>query len=125
MGKKLSGRGCRNKGLGFERDIANKLRCIFPKAKRHLESQFVEAKGYDLDNTDAYGFDFRIQCKRKAKYSNPNKIEEVKIEGNEIPVLITKADFKKEIVCFYLDDLLKILNAARLKTGATPGVGEK
>jgi hypothetical protein len=97
----------RTKGHGYEREICDKLRSVFPKAKRHLEFQVEEAEGYDLDNTGPY----RIQCKRHKNYVPVNTIEEVKAKG--IPVLITKADRKKDVVCMYLNDWINILS--RLK----------
>lgn len=96
----------RRKGLAYENDVAAKLRQAgFPEAKRHLEYQSQEAKGYDLDNTGA----LRIQCKRYKQYVPLSKIEEVKCSGTEIPILVTKANNKRDIAALYLDDFLNIL----------------
>jgi len=99
MGGKLS----RNKGHGYERDIAKRLRNLFPKARRQLEYHTEDAKGIDLQNTG----NLRIQCKRYKDYCPISKIEEVR--GNGIAVLITKGDHKRDVACLYLDDFINIL----------------
>lgn len=93
----------RNKGLSFERAIANELKCIFPDCKRHLEFQFQTALGFDLDNTGA----LKIQCKKFKKYAPISCLKEVKAIG--IPVLITAGDREKPVACLYLDDFIRIL----------------
>jgi|GEM_PF-2594815 len=96
----------RSKGLNFERYIANELKEFYPNARRHLEYHMDDCKGYDLDNTGH----FKIQCKRNKKYCSVNKIEEVQVQSDdEIPMLITKGDHKKPVVCLYLEDFKKIL----------------
>jgi len=106
--KQQQGRYVRNKGLNFERTIANKLKHIFPKAKRHLETQASEAeKGIDLDCTDPLG----IQCKAYKNYAPITKLEEVKYG---VPVLITKGDRKKPVAVMYLDDWIKLLEGKLL-----------
>lgn len=106
--KSQQGRYVRNKGHNFERDVANRLKQVFPKAKRHLESQADEAaKGIDLSNVGPFG----IQCKAYANYAPINKIEEVN-EG--IPVLITKGNNKTTVVCMYFDDWLELLKGKTL-----------
>jgi hypothetical protein len=102
----MSGLRSRRKGHNFEREIAKRLRSIFPEAKRHLEYQGQEAAGYDLDNTGM----LRIQCKRNKQYAPITKIEEVKEDG--VPVLITKGDGKREVVCMYLDDWIDLVRLA-------------
>jgi hypothetical protein len=95
----------RNKGHSFERDIAKKLRCVFPSARRHLEYHKEDCKGFDLDNTGK----FKIQCKRGRNYAPINKIEEPELLEGEAPVLITKGDKKKIVVCMYFEDWIKLL----------------
>lgn len=106
----MSGAMARRKGHGFERDIANKLKSegIFPEAKRHLENQFQEALGYDLDNCGKY----YIQCKRNRKYASITKIEEVqlaKLPKDAVPVLITRGDNTEPVVVLYLKDFIPLL----------------
>lgn len=105
--KKLSGRGCRNKGHSFERFVANEFKKIFPDAKRQLEYQEDEAKGIDIANTGKY----LIQCKRNRKYCSLNKIKEVEVDPIEggIPVLVTKGDNEEPLACLSLEHFLELL----------------
>lgn len=103
--KKPNGASVRAKGHSFERDCAQALRKLYPDAKRHLENQFSEAQGYDLEGTGP----FRFQCKAYSKYAPVAKIEEVQHTKDQIPGLITKGDNKKPVVCIYLGDFIKIL----------------
>lgn len=93
----------RNKGHGFERWVADKLKEIFPKARRKLEYHKDDCTGVDLLNTEPY----LIQCKAYKTYAPINKIEEIQGEG--VRLLITKGDRKKPVVCLYLDDFINIL----------------
>ena len=109
MPVKNKGRHARTKGHSFERELANKLKVsgVFPDAKRHLEMQASEAKGYDLDNTGPY----RIQCKRYKKYAPITAIEEIKDEHGTIPVLVTKPDHKPAMAVIPLDHFIDLLLA--------------
>lgn len=104
---KKSGRAARVKGLSFEREVANRLKHIFPHARRHLEFQDAEANGTDLVNTGRY----KIQCKKYKQYVNINKIEEVMIEDalGEIPVVVSAADGKKPMVVLPLDEFIRLV----------------
>ena len=107
MGGKMS----RTKGHSYERSIANKLKCVFPNAKRHLESQMEECKGYDLDHTGPY----RIQLKRYKKYVSIGKIEEVHEEEGTIPILITKGDHKPDMVVMPLTHFIHLIGGCNDK----------
>lgn len=98
------GKAERNKGLSYEREVANKLKDVFPQAKRHLEFQKEECNGVDLDNTG----NLLIQCKRGKKYAPLSKIKEIQ-PSNGIHCLVTRGDGGKSIVCLYLDDFIEIL----------------
>lgn len=98
----------RTRGHGFEREIANALRLVYPKASRQLEYATEDCVGVDIRNVGP----FRIQCKRSKTYAPINRIEEVKAEG--IPCLITRADAKKATATFYLEDILHLVS--RFKT---------
>ena len=100
----------RDKGHGFEREIAIRLREVFPRARRQLEYQIQDCKGVDIAETGHY----RIQCKRLKKYVNPSKIEEIQLQMPEveIPVLITKADRKPALAVLPLDVLIRLLTIA-------------
>jgi hypothetical protein len=111
--KKQIGKLSRNKGHSFERLIAKKFRPIFPDAKRHLEYQKSEARGFDLDGVGEY----KVQCKRGRKYANPSAIEEIQlcpIEGG-IPVLITQGDFKEPMAVLPLEHFLNLLRRVNKK----------
>lgn len=100
------GRSARRKGHDFERWVANIFAKIYSKAKRHLEYQKSEANGIDIENTGP----FKIQCKRYKTYAPINCIEEVSTNNpDDIPLLITKGDRKRAVVCLYLEDFTKII----------------
>lgn len=102
----LRGNRNRNKGHSFERLVAARLKDVFPEAKRHLEFQVQEAKGYDLDNTGR----LKIQCKAYKKYAPISYIHEVSTESKtDIPVLVTKGDREKPVAVLFLDDFIDIL----------------
>lgn len=109
----MSGKSSRTKGHSYEREIAKRLRDegLFPEAKRHLEMQMQEAKGYDLDNTPP----FKIQLKRGKKYASITKIEEAarEVSSDEAPVLITKGDRQRDVVVMYLDDWIDLVREAQ------------
>jgi len=99
----MSGKASRVKGLSFERWVANELKHIFPKAKRHLEFQFQECSGFDIDNTGK----LKIQCKAYKDYAPISKIEEVKESG--IPCLVTKGDRKPPMIVLPFAEFIKII----------------
>jgi hypothetical protein len=106
--KSLGGKGCRQKGHQFERDVAIALRKIFPDARRHLEYQDGQAFGVDIAETGIYKF----QCKRNKKYASLSAIEEIQIcpiEGG-VPVLVTKGDNKEPLACLPFSHFLKLLS---------------
>lgn len=107
----MGGSHSRNKGHGFERDIANRLKNLFPEACRQLEYQ--EGLGVDLANTGV----MRIQCKAYKKYAPLAKIEEAGDSG--IPALITKGDRKPILIALRLDDFLAIIENPQVIHGET------
>ncbi len=109
--RKISQKGCRQKGHSFERWVANKLKKVFPDARRHLEYQMGEALGRDVANTGNY----LIQCKRNRKYANPSAIGEVQIDPIEcgIPVLVTKGDNLEPLACLPFSHFLELVSLSR------------
>lgn len=100
------GKAQRVKGHNFERKTANLFKEIgFPDAKRHLEFQFSEALGYDLDNVEPY----YVQCKKHKNYVPINTIEEIQAPKDGIPVLITEPDRGKACAVLYLEDFLSLV----------------
>lgn len=98
----------RKKGHNFERETAEKLRKIFPDARRQLEYHIADCNGVDLMDTGYY----RIQCKRTKKYVNPSVIEEIQITEPriQVPILITKADHKPALAVIPLNELIRLLD---------------
>lgn len=103
----LKKRRSRKKGHDFERWIAEKLRPIFPRARRHLEFHRLDANGVDLQETGIY----KIQCKRFAKYAPIACIQEVKCaeELGDVPVLITAGDELPPLVVIPLDEFIRLV----------------
>lgn len=96
----------RSKGHSFEREVAQQLRQVFPKARRHLEYHLEDCKGFDLDNTGIY----RIQCKRGRNYAPVSKIQEVEIVNEDhVPVLITRGDRLEAMAVIPFDHFVSLL----------------
>lgn len=106
--RKVSHAGARQKGLQFEREVANKLGHIFPEAKRHLEYQASEVDGADIAGTGPY----KIQCKNYQNYVSISKIREVHHKCGEIPVLVTKGNKLKPMAIMPFDDWVRVLELA-------------
>lgn len=104
------GKLSRTKGHSYEREIAIRFRDLYPNAKRKLEYQLDECTGVDLEGVGP----FLVQCKRLKKYASISKIKEVQGEG--IHALVTKGDRERDVVCLYLDDFLKILKIAKVRS---------
>lgn len=104
------GKAQRVKGHTFERKVANMFKEIgYPDAKRHLEFQFQEAMGYDIDGT----FPYYIQCKKHKAYVPINTIEEVKPQKDGVPVLISEPDRGEAVAVLYLKDFLNLLRKVK------------
>ncbi len=101
----MSGKRSRDKGLNFERVVANDLKDIFPDAARQLEFQVDQAKGVDIRGTGR----FKIQCKNKKSYVSVNTINEVKCDLFEVPILVTKANRLPAMAVIPWKDLLVLL----------------
>lgn len=96
----------RQRGHQFERDTAKRWRKLFPEAMTsRAGNRAMDALGVDIINVEP----FMPQCKRGRKYVNPNKIEEVQVDG--VPLLHTRGDEKETIVCLYEKDFFKLLEA--------------
>ena len=102
----MNGKAARAKGLNFERQLAGAFRRLgWLGAKRHLEFQQAEARGFDLDGTEP----FKIQCKCLAHYAPVTTIASIQTEPGEVPVLVTKADDAPAMVVLPLADFLRIV----------------
>lgn len=99
----MSGLTSRRKGHQFEREVANDLKPIFPKACRQLEYQ--EGLGVDIANTEPFAF----QCKNKKTYASINTIKEVPPMKDRIPVLVTKGLRMEPMAVLPWKDLVRLL----------------
>lgn len=89
------GNHSRRKGHQFERDIAKRLKHIFPDVRRQLEYHTSDCNGVDLQGTER----FKFQCKRLKKYASINAIKEIICNRKEeVPVLVTAGDAKEAMV---------------------------
>jgi len=105
-----NGRKSRRKGALFEREIANRFRLAgWLGAKRHLEFQQAEARGFDLDGVEP----FRVQLKAYANYAPISCLAEVLPERGTIPLLVTKPDTGRAVAALYFDDFLALVIALR------------
>lgn len=103
----------RTKGHSFEREIAIALRCVFPKARRHLENHEEDAAfGADLMHTGLY----RIQCKRMRKWASMSAIKQVKADEllGQVPVLVTQGDRERVLVALPLEEFIRLLKNQRV-----------
>jgi hypothetical protein len=103
----------RRKGHSFEREVAILLRNAFPKARRHLEYQAIEANGVDITGTGFY----RFQCKRLKKYASITAINEIDYSEfmGEVPVLVTKGDKTPIMAVLPFDELLRLIELTTKK----------
>ncbi len=98
----------KKKGNAYELDCLHKWQDIFPEAvTARFGDRSEDAKGHDLINTEQ----FKVQCKRGRKYRNPNVLEDIEVEEGEVPILMTRADRKKTVVCMYESDFFDLLRS--------------
>jgi len=97
------GKSQRTKGIGYERAIARRFRDLDEKSIRNYENLPGATLGHDVE---ACGF--LIQCKKGKGYAPINKIFEVQ-STKGIPLLITKADYRPDVVCIFLDSFMELL----------------
>lgn len=109
----------RRKGSAYENHVANKHRQAgFVDAKRHLEFQWQEAKGVDLDNT----FPLAVQIKCKKSTPSITAIDEIADGDLPIRVAILKrtqspGKHKIEVACIDVEAyyaIVKIFNELNL-----------
>lgn len=107
----MTPRRARQKGIEFEREVAEALRVVFPKVKRRLEFQQLEERGVDLDNTGR----FKFQCKRLKKYAPVATINEVGFQAwlGEVPVLVTAGNWEPPMAVLPFADLIELLKGQK------------
>lgn len=99
------GKAQRKKGHDYERAIRIRFSDLDEGAVRNYENLPGATLGHDVE---ACGF--LIQCKKGKGYAPVNKIFEVQ-STKGVPLLITKADYKPDMVVISLDAFMEILNA--------------
>lgn len=103
----------------WEREVAQRLRHIFPKAQRQLEYQASDCIGVDISGTDV----LKIQCKSWAGYTPVSIIKEVKIKyPSDIPVLVTKGINLEPMAVLPFEKFVTLLEAAY---GLSPLMGQQ
>jgi hypothetical protein len=108
--RKVSPAGARQKGLQFERYIANRLGHIFPEAERNLEFQASAAQeGQDIKGTDR----IKIQAKCHQNYVSIGTIREIQVRyESDIPVLVTKGNRMDAMAVLPFEKLVTLLEIA-------------
>jgi len=91
------------KGKVYEQEIARAFKELYPGTERYLNDVYG-GKGVDV-----IAGPYKIQCKRYKDYCPVNKLEEVVYTQGDMPILATRGDKKKTIICLYLDDFIEIL----------------
>lgn len=104
------GRASRTKGHSFEREIAARMREVYPNARRQLEYHTDDAKGRDIQCTGRLA----IQCKRFKTYAPITAIFEVQIEPmlGDVPMLVTAGDRQPAMAVLPFEDFLRLLKAS-------------
>lgn len=108
--RKVSPAGARQKGLQFERYIANRLGHIFPEAERNLEFQASAAQeGQDIKGTDR----IKIQAKCHQNYVSIGTIREIQVrDESDIPVLVTKGNRMDAMAVLPFEKFVTLLEIA-------------
>jgi len=101
----------RNKGAGFEREIAKSFQAHGFDARRGGMSQ-SRKKGSEADVVVSGLDDFWIEAKRGAKEGgrpNPGLRQAALAGGGKTPLWVGRLDHEKAVAAMYLDDFLKLL----------------
>ena len=108
MGPPVSRRE-RDKGAGFEREIATLLsdhlgRCV----RRNL----AQSRGGKQEGGDLVAGNFSFECKRRASLAFYNWLEQATEDAgpDRVPVVIVRADRKQPVAILALADLMPLLS---------------
>lgn len=104
----------RRKGHDFEREIARRLRVIFPTSRRGIQSRFGGKEGSDV----LVPF-FAIECKVGARPNIAAAMEQAIRDAAPTlwPTVISKRDREEPLVTMRLDDWLELVGAWAIETG--------
>jgi hypothetical protein len=114
------GKLSKRKGAGFEREIANELKEIYPTAKRGIGQMRSSAEVADVD-----GVPFWVECKRQqrvnihaavrqAKAAVEFQIQRAKINGDLIPfakpiLVVSRNNCEEPLATMFWQDLKLLL----------------
>lgn len=115
--KKLSPKGRRKKGHRFECDVANDFKSMgFKNAgttrERRGGNWSDSDNGIDLVETGP----FSVQCKSWEDYVSIERIREIQLPEGQIPLLITKGDFKEPMAVLPWKKMMEIIQRAGIRT---------
>jgi hypothetical protein len=108
--RRLGGRGSRNKGASFEREIARELRAVWPEAVRGLGQARAADEVPDVDVPGWW-----IECKRMREcrpQAALRQAEKAAIGSGRIPVAITRDDRDRTVVTLNLEDWIALVERA-------------
>jgi len=104
----------RAKGGRGEREVVNFWKAIFPKAKRHLEFQAVEAeRGVDVDLDSI--FVIQVKTGDNVPKTIYKYLEQMKLTENEVGFVQCKKDRKEWLVILKAEDFKKLLQCQKQK----------
>ena len=103
------GRLSRTKGAAYERQIATRMREIYPAAKRGLGQARA---GHEVD--DVEGTPWWVQTKHTKVLNLLAALSQAKRDADAAkdsrpPLVIGRRDRERDVACMYLDDLIALL----------------
>ena len=101
----MKGRSARAKGSSYEREIAERLRCVYPKAKRGLGQARSGGEVADVTGTPWW-----IEAKRRKRVDVHKAIAQALAASDGRPVLvISRRDREKDLVTLHLDEFIRLV----------------
>ena len=99
----------RRKGHDYEREIARRLRGLFPDAKRGWQT-----RGGSEEECDIEGIPFRLEAKHHKSFPSVKAAlrQAARKEGDGPCVAVVKQTYGVQVVAMYLDDWLELVTKA-------------
>jgi hypothetical protein len=106
----ISGKGRRDKGASFEREVAEMLRPIWPAARRNLsQTRTAKVEGGDVQNTHP----FHIECKRGVATIQSAMRQAMRDCAESCaPVVVSRQDRGDTLVTMLAADWMSLVAAA-------------
>lgn len=97
----------RNKGAGFEREVANLLTDhLGTVVKRNLS----QSRGGNQEGADIVIGRFAIECKRRARMSVYEWMDQAQRDaGDKIPIVVARADGRRSVMIIDLETAIPML----------------